>query len=979
MRRIGAGAYGEVWLARNLMGTGRAVKIVRREDFDDERPFEREFEGLKRFEPVSRGHPGLVQILHIGRPEEGGAFYYVMELADDVALVSGGQDTQFFQGYQPRTLRAVLRGIGAMGPLDVIDLATALADALGHLHGCGLLHRDIKPANIIFVAGRPKLADIGLVALAGDTRSFVGTEGYSPPEGPGSETADLYALGKLLYEAATGRDRMDFPALPAQWLDHPERELLLELNEVWARACERDARHRYGSAREMLADLAQLRVGRSVRRMRRMEVRLRWASRMAAGLAIGAVVTVSGWGWAQRQAQQERSSRERLERAESTARTNLALARLEAARGWAVSRQAGRRTRAIAALQEAAAVLGPKRELRDAAVAALAGPDLEVDVVVSHGPVPNRLMPSLQMGAEWVEGGEFLLRRVGDGVEVRRLKADEPLASSAGWFSADNRWFGAVGTSGRIWVWSMDTNASPTAFPGGVSVAFDFLGDPPRLVTGDASGRVQVWNLDRPPVSERPAAEARVAGALLWVGPAPQGQLALATSAGVELREGRTLARTAVLPGPIANECQLSFSSDGRFAAALRSPREAVVWSVPEERVLAVLNVNGRYCSALSLVGSGYLLSSGWDGRMRLFQLPGALVEVEGGEGFSRAMEAPVDGNILPVALWQPHRAGRVRVVEPSFASPVPLPTLPRSGSGSVRIAWAPDGGSFITLTEAGLDWFDGRTGGHRKRLLETPTVAAWFGEHGDSLWVVNEARVWKVRLRTVGSDTWEKRDPVPATTRHAVGTADGRRVAVLADAEWIVVGEGREWGRGVAAPLTESIALSPDGRWLGTGVHHGDQCELWSVPDAKRVAAWRDGPSILMWFNPQGTEVCSASSTAIRWRDLATLQEKRVEVRHETAGVAGFCAWDAQGRRMAWLRTRREIVFCETGDSGREWFSVEPFPAEPALAWSPDGTRVAMMDNEGRGRLWDLDGLERELALLGVSWKQSVRASTGQ
>jgi hypothetical protein len=130
------------------------------------------------------------------------------------------------------------------------------------------------------------------------------------------------------------------------------------------------------------------------------------------------------------------------------------------------------------------------------------------------------------------------------------------------------------------------------------------------------------------------------------------------------------------------------------------------------------------------------------------------------------------------------------------------------------------------------------------------------------------------------------------------------------------------------------------------------------------------------MWFNPQGTEVCSASSTAIRWRDLATLQEKRVEVRHETAGVAGFCAWDAQGRRMAWLRTRREIVFCETGNSGREWFSVEPFPAEPALAWSPDGTRVAMVDNEGRGRLWDLDGLERELALLGVSWKQSFRAS---
>jgi WD40 repeat protein len=980
LRRIGAGAYGEVWLARNLMGTGRAVKIVRREDFEDDRPFEREFAGLKRFEPVSRGHPGLVQILHIGRPEGDGAFYYVMELADAAALASGEQDTQFFHGYQPRTLRAVLRESGGIGAVEVIDLATALADALGHLHGCGLLHRDIKPANIIFVGGRPKLADIGLVAMAGDTRSFVGTEGYSPPEGPGSEKADLYALGKLLYEASTGRDRMDFPALPARWLDHPERELLLELNEVWARACDRDPSRRYGSAREMLADLAQLRVGRSVRRMRRMEVRLRWTLRTALGLAIGGVVTVAGWGWAERQAHQERSSRERLERAEAAARTNLALARLEAARGWTVSRQAGHRNRAIAALQEAAVVLGPQRELRDAAVAALAGSDLEVDVADSTGPVPYRLMSSLRMGAEWIEGGEFSLRRVRDGGEARRLKAGEPMVSSTGWFSADDRWFGAIGSSGRIWVWPMETNGPPEAFPGGASVAFDFLREPARLVTGDADGIVRVWNLGGVSTETRgPVVETRLERPLLWVGPAPKGQLALATSAGVELRDGHTLGRTALLPGPVANECQLTFSADGRFAAVLRTPREAVLWSVPEQRELAVVNVNGRYCSTLSLLGSGYLLSSGWDGRMRLFQLPGSMVEVEGSGGFSRTMEAPVEGNVLSVALWQPHRGGRVRVVGPSFALPVSLPTLPRVGTASVRIAWAPDGGSFVTVTSAGLDWFDGRTGEHRKRVLETLPVAAWFGERDDSLWVVNQGQVWKVRLRAMGPDAWEKRDPIPATARHAAGTADGRRVAVLADAEWVVVGEGREWGRGVVPPVTESIALSPDAQWVATGVHQGDQCELWSVKDGKRVAAWRDGPSILMWFNPQGTEVCSVSSTGIRWRDLATLQERRVDVRHETAGAAGFCAWDAQGRRMAWLRTRREIVFGEAGPGGQDWFSVEPFLAEPVLEWSPDGTRVAMMDNEGRGRLWDLVGLERELARLGLSWKQSLRASPGE
>jgi len=59
----------------------------------------------------------------------------------------------------------------------------ALTSALAFLHEQGLVHRDIKPSNIIFVQGQPKLADIGLVAGSDETSSFVGTEGFIPPEG----------------------------------------------------------------------------------------------------------------------------------------------------------------------------------------------------------------------------------------------------------------------------------------------------------------------------------------------------------------------------------------------------------------------------------------------------------------------------------------------------------------------------------------------------------------------------------------------------------------------------------------------------------------------------------------------------------------------------------------------------------------------------------------------------------------------------
>lgn len=90
LRKIGGGAYGEVWMARGVTGALRAVKVVYREDFDDERTFEREFEGILKFEPISRDHPGLVNILHVGRSPDGVSFYYyVMELGDDVCA---GQD-----------------------------------------------------------------------------------------------------------------------------------------------------------------------------------------------------------------------------------------------------------------------------------------------------------------------------------------------------------------------------------------------------------------------------------------------------------------------------------------------------------------------------------------------------------------------------------------------------------------------------------------------------------------------------------------------------------------------------------------------------------------------------------------------------------------------------------------------------------------------------------------------------------------------
>ena len=60
IRLIGLGSYGEVWLARNIMGTYRAVKIIYRHTFEHGRPFEREYAGIRKFEPISRSHEGQI-------------------------------------------------------------------------------------------------------------------------------------------------------------------------------------------------------------------------------------------------------------------------------------------------------------------------------------------------------------------------------------------------------------------------------------------------------------------------------------------------------------------------------------------------------------------------------------------------------------------------------------------------------------------------------------------------------------------------------------------------------------------------------------------------------------------------------------------------------------------------------------------------------------------------------------------------------
>jgi WD40 repeat protein len=278
LRCIGRGSYGEVWLARNRIGGYRAVKIVHREAFDHDRPFERELSGLHRFKPISRSQEGLIGVLDIGINEQQGYFYCVMELGDDQ---TSGQSLDP-ENYSPKTLAKEIALHGKLPFQPCLQLGLALSLALVQLHKHGLVHRDVKPSNIIFVKGVPKLADIGLVADADAARSYVGTEGFIPPEGPGTPQADIYSLGKVLYEASTGKDRQEFPELPTRLDRFSDYELFLELNEVIVRACRNDPHERYPSAWDLYTDLLMLANGESIKRLNSRDKRMANLKRVGA-------------------------------------------------------------------------------------------------------------------------------------------------------------------------------------------------------------------------------------------------------------------------------------------------------------------------------------------------------------------------------------------------------------------------------------------------------------------------------------------------------------------------------------------------------------------------------------------------------------------------------------------------------------------------------------------------------------------------
>lgn len=258
--KIGEGGFGEVWIAKDLLGHYQAAKIIPTDLEHGNRFSKKEWKGLENYQQISREYPELLTIFRIGEGER--FIYYLMEIADPAA--PGWQSSS--TPYLPKTLSQLLSGSVPLDSEQCLTIALQVTQGLIRFHENGLIHRDIKPSNIIFVGGQAKLADIGLVRSMGDDISYAGTELYIAPEGPKSAKSDFYSLGKVFYQMLTGNSVDQFPSLPGEAMNAESRTWVLEFNTIVSKCTHPDPACRYSHGSELLSDLEHLQAGSSVRK-----------------------------------------------------------------------------------------------------------------------------------------------------------------------------------------------------------------------------------------------------------------------------------------------------------------------------------------------------------------------------------------------------------------------------------------------------------------------------------------------------------------------------------------------------------------------------------------------------------------------------------------------------------------------------------------------------------------------------------------
>ncbi|UCG86062.1 MAG: protein kinase [Gemmatimonadota bacterium] len=258
-RELGSGGMATVYLAQDLKHERNVAVKVLRPELAAVLGAERFLQEIKV--TANLQHPHILPLHDSGEADS--FLYYVMPYVEG------------------ESLREKLNREKQLSIDDGLKLGCQVADALGSAHRQGIVHRDIKPENILLREGHALVADFGIalaVTAAGgerltETGLSLGTPMYMSPEqidGAGVDArSDIYALGVVLFEAATGQPPFEGPtplaiAVKHQMTAPPDpralnAEIPTEVAQLILRCLAKDKHERYGSASDLLSELESAR------------------------------------------------------------------------------------------------------------------------------------------------------------------------------------------------------------------------------------------------------------------------------------------------------------------------------------------------------------------------------------------------------------------------------------------------------------------------------------------------------------------------------------------------------------------------------------------------------------------------------------------------------------------------------------------------------------------------------------------------
>ena len=254
IRVIGEGGMANVYLANDtILNRKVAVKVLRGDLANDEK-FVRRFQ-REALSASSLNHPNIVEMYDVG--EDDGNFYIVMEYVDG------------------KNLKQLIKRRTKLSLTEVVDIMKQLTDGISHAHDSFIIHRDIKPQNMLILDnGLVKITDFGIAVALNSTQltqtnSVMGSVHYLPPEQAAGKGAtfksDIYSLGIMMYELITGKlpfrgENAVEIALkqmkePIPIIREDNNEIPQAVENIVLKACAKNPKNRYDTAREMYNDL----------------------------------------------------------------------------------------------------------------------------------------------------------------------------------------------------------------------------------------------------------------------------------------------------------------------------------------------------------------------------------------------------------------------------------------------------------------------------------------------------------------------------------------------------------------------------------------------------------------------------------------------------------------------------------------------------------------------------------------------------